>query len=114
MTTDVPPAVLSSLRGGPTLWAGPLGYRDSQVIEAFWRIVERYRVTAMSGVPTVYAASTGVPVDADISSLATASRGAAALPRAVADARSVAEMLDSYAIERRIIVAAPPARQRVE
>jgi fatty-acyl-CoA synthase len=50
--------------------------------------VEQYRVTAMSGVPTVYAALTGVPVDADISSLATCIVGAAALPRAVADAWS--------------------------
>jgi fatty-acyl-CoA synthase len=76
------------LRGRPVLWAGPLGYRDPQLMQAFWRIVERYRVTAMSGVPTVYSTLTAVPVDADISSLATCIVGAAALPRAVAEAWS--------------------------
>jgi fatty-acyl-CoA synthase len=76
------------LRGRPVLWAGPLGYRDPQLVEAFWRIVERYRVTAMSGVPTVYSTLTAVPVDADISSLATCIVGAAALPRAIAEAWS--------------------------
>jgi fatty-acyl-CoA synthase len=73
------------LSGRPVLWAGPLGYRDPQLMGAFWRVVERYRVAAMSGVPTVYSALTGVPVDADISSLTTCIVGAAALPRAVAD-----------------------------
>jgi fatty-acyl-CoA synthase len=76
------------LRGRPVLWAGPLGYRDPQLMQAFWRIVEQYRVTAMSGVLTVYSTLTAVPVDADISSLTTCIVGAASLPRAVAEAWS--------------------------
>jgi fatty-acyl-CoA synthase len=73
------------LSGRPVLWAGPLGYRDPDLVRAFWHIVERYRISSMSGVPTVYATLTGVPVDADISSLTNCIVGAAALPRAVAD-----------------------------
>jgi fatty-acyl-CoA synthase len=45
--------------------------------------VQHYRISEMSEVPTVYAALTQHPVDADISSLEFAMVGAAALPRSV-------------------------------
>ena len=70
-------------KGRHVLWAGPLGYRDPALYPAFWRIVERYRVGAMSAVPTVYAVLAHVPVDADISSLTMPIVGAAPLPEAV-------------------------------
>ena len=70
-------------KGRHVLWAGPLGYRDPTLYPAFWRIVERYRVGAMSAVPTVYAVLAHVPVDADISSLTMPIVGAAPLPEAV-------------------------------
>jgi acyl-CoA synthetase (AMP-forming)/AMP-acid ligase II len=38
------------------VWAGPLGYRDPALFREFWKIVEHYRVAAMSAVPTVYGA----------------------------------------------------------
>jgi fatty-acyl-CoA synthase len=72
------------MRAQPVVWAGPLGYRDPSLAPAFWRLVERYRVAAMSGVPTVYGLLSSVPVDADISSLRLAIVGAAPLPPAVA------------------------------
>jgi fatty-acyl-CoA synthase len=81
LVTTLAPA----MRAQPVVWAGPLGYRDPALIRSFWRIVERYRIAAMSGVPTVYGALSQVPVDADISSLSLAIVGAAPLPRAVAD-----------------------------
>lgn len=71
------------LRGQHVLWAGPLGYRDLPLYGAFWKIVERYRVAAMSAVPTVYQVLTQVPVDADVSSLEVPVVGAAPLPAAV-------------------------------
>jgi fatty-acyl-CoA synthase len=74
------------LRGQHVVWAGPLGYRDRALIANFWRIVARYRISAMSGVPTVYAVLAGVPVDADISSLKLPIVGAAPLPAAVREA----------------------------
>ena len=69
------------LRGQHVVWAGPLGYRDQALFANFWKIVERYRISAMSGVPTVYAVLAQLPVDADISSLKLPIVGAAPLPR---------------------------------
>ena len=37
------------LKGLHVVWAGPLGYRDRALYGNFWRIVERYRIAAMSG-----------------------------------------------------------------
>jgi acyl-CoA synthetase (AMP-forming)/AMP-acid ligase II len=70
-------------RGLRAVWAGPLGYRDPALFANFWRLVERYRVTTMSAVPTVYSVLAGRLVDADISSLRYAVVGASPLPQAV-------------------------------
>ena len=76
--------VLAPLFNGQhVVWAGPQGYRDPALYAHFWKLVERYRVTAMSAVPTVYAALAGGRVDADISSLQFAVVGASPLPPAV-------------------------------
>jgi fatty-acyl-CoA synthase len=74
------------LRGRHSVWAGPLGYRDPAIFGVIWKIVERYRIASMSGVPTIYAVLTQVPVDADISSFRYPLVGAAPLPRSVAEA----------------------------
>ena len=73
-------------KGQPVVWAGPLGYREPALFGQFWKIVEHYRIAAMSAVPTVYATLARVPVDADISSLRVAMVGASPLPAAVRDA----------------------------
>jgi len=89
------------LRGRPTLWAGPLGYRDQAFARTFWRVVERYRVAAMSGVPSVYPALAQLPVDADSSSMRFCIVGAAPLPRAVVDAwqtRTGLPLLEGYGL----------------
>jgi fatty-acyl-CoA synthase len=72
-------------RGLQVIWAGPQGYRDQTLFAHFWTLVERYRVTTMSAVPTVYSVLAGRPVDADISSLQFAVVGASPLPQAVRD-----------------------------
>ena len=74
------------LKGQHVVWGGPLGYRDLPLFQNFWKIVERYRIAAMSGVPTVYSVLAQIPVDADISSLKLPIVGAAPLPPAVRDA----------------------------
>jgi fatty-acyl-CoA synthase len=74
------------LKGQHVLWAGPLGFRDVPLFGSFWKIVERYGITAMSAVPTVYQVLAEVPVDADISTLKLPIVGAAPLPPAVRDA----------------------------
>ncbi|SDL27459.1 AMP-binding enzyme C-terminal domain-containing protein [Lentzea albidocapillata subsp. violacea] len=40
-------------KGQHVVWAGSLGYRDFALHREFWRIVERYRISTMSAVPTV-------------------------------------------------------------
>lgn len=70
-------------KGQSVVWAGPLGYRDFALYGEFWKIVEHYRIAAMSAVPTVYAVLAQCPVDADISSLRYAMVGASPLPSAV-------------------------------
>lgn len=71
------------LRGQHVVWAGPLGYRDPALYANFWKIVQRYSITSMSAVPTVYGVLGQCPVDADISSLRFALVGASALPASV-------------------------------
>ena len=72
-------------KGQEVVWAGPLGYRDPGLYARFWTLVQHYRIASMSAVPTVYAALTQHPVDADISSLRLPVVGASPLPTAVRD-----------------------------
>lgn len=61
------------------------GYRGSGVLANFWQLVQRFRATTFSGVPTIFATLADLPVaGADISSLRQAFCGAAPLPLAVA------------------------------
>ena len=63
----------------------PQGYRGKDVLANFWRLVERFRATSFSGVPTIFATLAGMPRDgADLSSLRHAFCGAAPLPAEVA------------------------------
>ena len=56
-------------------------YRNRAVLQNFWRLVEKYRVTTLSAVPTVLAALAQVPLaGADISSVRYCRTGAAILP----------------------------------
>jgi len=60
--------------------------RNPEVVANYWRLIERYRATILSGVPTVLAALANVPVDgADITSLRYVRSGAAILPAELAD-----------------------------
>jgi fatty-acyl-CoA synthase len=72
--------------GARVVWPGPAGYRDRVLYARFWKIVQHYRIAAMSAVPTVYRTLTDVPLDADISSLRLPIVGAAPLPSAVREA----------------------------
>ena len=72
-------------KGQEVVWAGPLGYRDPGLYARFWQLVQHYRIASMSAVPTVYAALTQHPVDADMSSLRLPVVGASPLPPAVRD-----------------------------
>ncbi|NOY55696.1 MAG: acyl-CoA synthetase [Actinobacteria bacterium] len=68
-------------RGASTVLATAQGYRDADLLQNFWKIVEHYGVNFFSGVPTVYAGLLRVPVaDQDIGSLQFAICGAAPMP----------------------------------
>ncbi|MBX5454025.1 MAG: AMP-binding protein [Acidobacteriia bacterium] len=80
MTTGL--SVLAA--GGHVIVPSPYALRSPAVIEGYWRIVERFRATVVSGVPTSIAALTNAwKNDTDVSSVRMAVTGGAVLPRAV-------------------------------
>ncbi|MEO3797535.1 acyl-CoA synthetase [Nonomuraea sp. B10E15] len=101
------------MHGAAVVSLGPLGYRDKQLMADFWRIIERYRVTAFSAVPTVYASLPPLPDGVDISSLRAGAVGAAPLParvRAGFEQEVRVPMLEGYGLtEATCASAATPA-----
>ena len=89
-------------RGAQVLLAGPQGYRNPTPIQDFWKLVERYRVTSFSGVPTIYAALLQVPSDGrDLSSLRFALCGAAPMPVELIrqfEARTGLKVIEGYGL----------------
>lgn len=68
-------------QGAHVLLATAEGYRAKGLVADFWKIIQRYGVNAISGVPTIYSSLMQIPVgDADISSLQYAICGAAPMP----------------------------------
>jgi len=66
--------------GGHVLLLSPMGYRDTSIMQNFYKIVEHYRAVTFSSVPTVLSVLLDIPKkDADISSLRSAGCGAAPL-----------------------------------
>ncbi len=49
------------LKGQHVVWGGPLGYRDVPLYGNFWKIVEHFRIAAMSAVPKVYSVRAARP-----------------------------------------------------
>lgn len=75
------PVVMSALTcGAHVVLPTPAGYRGDGVMDNFWKLVERWRITYMVTVPTAVAALMQRPVDADISSIRRAVSGSAAMP----------------------------------
>lgn len=67
--------------GASVVIAGPSGFRNPGLIRDFWKIVERFKVTTFSAVPTVYSALLNAPIgDADVRSLRYGICGAAPMP----------------------------------
>lgn len=71
----------SFLTGASALLCGEQGYRNKAMMDDFWPIVARFRATAFSGVPTIYASLLdSLPGDLDVGSLRFAVCGAAPMP----------------------------------
>jgi fatty-acyl-CoA synthase len=75
------PASLASLSAGVEVIIPTTALlRNKEVLANYWRLVEKYRPTSLSAVPTVLAALANVPLDgADISSIRYCRTGAAVL-----------------------------------
>jgi fatty-acyl-CoA synthase len=72
--------------GGHVIIPSAQSLRNPKVIENYWGIVERYRATIVSGVPTSIAALAEVPVGSrDISSVRMPLTGGAVLPKAIGE-----------------------------
>jgi fatty-acyl-CoA synthase len=72
--------------GGHVIIPSPLSLRHPSVIQNYWRIVERFRATIVSGVPTSIAALAEVPIgNSDVGSVRMALTGGAVLPKAVGE-----------------------------
>jgi fatty-acyl-CoA synthase len=79
---------LTTLAGGGSLVVlSPSGWRNPAALRNLFPLIARYKPSAFSSVPTVLAASLGVPTgDADLSSLKFAAAGGSAIPVAVGSA----------------------------
>ncbi|HTZ65905.1 MAG TPA: AMP-binding protein [Roseiarcus sp.] len=72
--------------GGHIVIPSPYALRKPEVIQNYWRIVERYRATIVSGVPTSIASLAETPIaGCDVSSVRMGLTGGAVLPKAVGE-----------------------------
>ena len=81
------PASLAALSAGmETIIPTPSLLRNREVLRNYWRLVEKYRPTSLSAVPTVLTALAEVPLEgADISSIRYCRTGAAPLSPELAE-----------------------------
>ncbi len=73
--------------GATTILLTPSGYRNPAVINNIWALVERFRATVLTMVPTSWGAALNVPLrDHDVSSIVLCGSGGAAMPISLAEA----------------------------
>jgi fatty-acyl-CoA synthase len=66
--------------GAQIVFPTPQGYRGDGVMDNFWKLIERYKVTFLITVPTAMSALMQRPVNADISTMKLGFSGSAPLP----------------------------------
>jgi acyl-CoA synthetase (AMP-forming)/AMP-acid ligase II len=75
------PILMSCIASGAhVVFPTPAGYRGEGVLDNFWKLIERWKVSFLITVPTAISALMQRPVNADVSSLKIAISGSAALP----------------------------------
>ncbi|MEM6373110.1 MAG: AMP-binding protein, partial [Pseudomonadota bacterium] len=67
--------------GAHVVFPTPQGYRGEGVMDNFWKLIERWKVSFIITVPTAISAKMQRPINADISSIKTAFSGSAPLPQ---------------------------------
>ncbi|MEM6670557.1 MAG: acyl-CoA synthetase [Pseudomonadota bacterium] len=95
----------------------PQGFRGDGVIENFWKLIERHKVTFFAAVPTAISALDQRPVDADVSSLNYLLSGSAPLPTALFqrfEQNTNVKILEGYGMTEATCVTScnPPAGER--
>lgn len=66
--------------GAHVIFPTPQGYRGDGVMDNFWKLIERWKITFIITVPTAVSALMQRPVDADISTVKLAFSGSAPMP----------------------------------
>jgi acyl-CoA synthetase (AMP-forming)/AMP-acid ligase II len=66
--------------GAHVVFPTPQGYRGDGVFDNIWKLVERWKISFIIGVPTAISAMMQRPVDADISTVKSTFSGSAPLP----------------------------------
>ncbi len=99
--------------GAHTVFPTPQGYRGEGVFDNIWKLVERWKISFIIGVPTAISAMMQRPVDADISTVKSTFSGSAPLPmelfRRFEKATGV-EILEGYGLtEATCMVSGNPA-----
>ncbi|MSU91105.1 acyl-CoA synthetase [Rhodobacteraceae bacterium 2CG4] len=75
------PVLMSCLvSGAQMVMPTPAGYRGDGVMDSFWKLIERYKVTFLITVPTAVSALMQRKIDADVSTLRLAVSGSAPMP----------------------------------
>ena len=75
------PILMSCLvSGAEMVMPTPQGYRGDGVMDSFWKLIERYRVSFLITVPTAVSALMQRKVDADVSTLRLGISGSAPMP----------------------------------
>lgn len=75
------PILMSCIASGShIILPTPQGYRGEGVFDNFWKLIERWKVSFLTTVPTAAAALMQRPINADVSTLHTALCGSAPLP----------------------------------
>ena len=104
--------------GAEVLLATPQGYRNGTLMQNFWKVIERHRVSFFSGVPTIYAGLLQAPSEGhDLSSLKYALCGAAPMPVALIrqfEAKTGLTLIEGYGLTEGTCgsCANPPAGER--
>lgn len=99
--------------GAHVIFPTPQGFRGEGVFDNIWKLVERWKVSFIIGVPTAISAMMQRPVDADISAVKSTFSGSAPLPmelfRRFEKATGV-QILEGYGLtEATVMVSGNPA-----
>lgn len=102
------------MAGGEVIMTSPQGFRSPTVLDNFWSLIEKYKISFFMGVPAVYVElNKRWNGKSDISSLKIAGCGAAPMPTAVIEefnAKTKTQLVEGYGLtEGTVFSAVNPA-----